>query len=277
MARAFAPPRTPCTLRLRELRHRTQDLTSPVAQSVSTGSSISQRTPSLLRRAGRHADRARTTHPRSLLRPTRSSPETPLVGSIPTLPPGWRLPIVKRFSPTHRQPLAPFSRTAVQAGQSRSRPPRYRYSQSCPQRTNALGRPSGRRCLSPTSATESVFTSTLGNPRSRAQGSHPADRRFRGRPISPAALPARERSSVYGGAERPRGPSDLEWRRAWHRSRQLEPTFDLPPSGPWPETVCLRRSSHSAFSALHEVVDQTPDAPCRAALPTRPSVGRAGF
>jgi hypothetical protein len=162
VARAFAPPQTPCTLRLRELRHRTQDLTSPVAQSVSTGSSISQQTPSLLRRAGRHADRARTTHPRSLLRPTRSSPETPLVGSIPTLPPEWRLPIVKRFSPTHRQPLAPFSRTAVQAGQSRSRPPRYRYSQSCPQRTNALGRPSGRRCLSPTSATDQLSRAPWG-------------------------------------------------------------------------------------------------------------------
>jgi len=162
VARAFAPPRTPCTLRLGELRHRTQDLTSPVAQSVSTGSSNSQQTPSLLRRAGRHADRARTTCSRSLLRPTRSSPETPLVGSIPTLPPEWRLPIVKRFSPTHRQPLAPFSRTAVQAGQSRSRPPRYRYSQSCPQRTNALGRPSGRRCLSPTSATDQLSRAPWG-------------------------------------------------------------------------------------------------------------------
>lgn len=43
--------------------------------------------------------------------------------------------------------------------------------------------------------------------------------------------------SVHGGAERPRGPSDLEWRRAWHRSRQLEPVINLPPSGPWPETV----------------------------------------
>jgi len=84
--------------------------------------------------------------------------------------------------------------------------------------------------------------------------------------------------SVHGGAERPRGPSDLEWRRAWHRSRPLEPVINLPPSGPWPGLfLSSRRSSHSALSALHEVADQTPDAPCRAALPTRPSVAERVF
>lgn len=51
--------------------------------------------------------------------------------------------------------------------------------------------------------------------------------------------------SVHGGAERPRGPSDLEWRRAWHRSRQLEPVINLPPSGPWPETVSSSRLPHA--------------------------------
>jgi hypothetical protein len=84
--------------------------------------------------------------------------------------------------------------------------------------------------------------------------------------------------SVHGGAERPRGPSDLEWRRAWHRSRQLEPVINLPPSGPWPGLfLSSRRASHSALSALHEVADQTPDTPCRAALPTRPSVAERVF
>lgn len=162
MARAFAPPRTPCTLRLRELRFRTQDLTSPVARSVSTGSSNSQQTPGPLRRTGRHADRTRPAGSQCLLRPTSSPTETPLVGSIPTLPPGWWLSMVKRFSQTNRQPLTPLSRIAVQAGPSRSRPPRCRYSLSCPQRTNALGRPSRRRCLSPTSATEQLSRAPWG-------------------------------------------------------------------------------------------------------------------
>jgi hypothetical protein len=139
------------------------------------------------------------------------------------------------------------------------------------------GPPVGEKMPLTNLCNRSVVTSTLGNPRSRAQGSHPADRRFRGRPFSSAALPTRERSSVHGGAERPRGPSDLEWHRAWRRSRQLEPVFDLPPSGPWPETVVSRRSSRSACSASHEVIDQTPDAPCRAALPTRPLRDRAGL
>jgi len=38
-----------------------------------------------------------------------------------------------------------------------------------------------------------------------------------------------------------------------------------------------RRSSRSACSALHEVADQTPDAPCRAVLPTRPSMAERAF
>jgi hypothetical protein len=50
-----------------------------------------------------------------------------------------------------------------------------------------------------------VVTSTLGNPRSRAQGSHPADFRFWGRPFSPAALPARERSFPYTEAPNDHG------------------------------------------------------------------------
>lgn len=50
-----------------------------------------------------------------------------------------------------------------------------------------------------------VVTSTLGNPRSRAQGSHPADFRFRGRPFSPAASPARERSFPYTEAPNDHG------------------------------------------------------------------------
>lgn len=125
----------------------------------------------------------------------------------------------------------------------------------------------------------SVFTSTLGNPRSRAQGSHPAGRRFRGRPFSPACFAgAGTILSVHGGAERPRGPFDLEWRRAWHRSRQLEPVLQPAAARTVARTVrSSRRSSHSACSALHEVADQTPDAPCRAALPTRPSVAERAF
>lgn len=92
----------------------------------------------------------------------------------------------------------------------------------------------------------SVVTSTLGNPRSRAQGSHPADHRFRGRPFSPACFAgAGTILSVHGGVERPRGPFDLEWRRAWHRSRQLEPVFNLPPSGPWPGLLVLRGVPHT--------------------------------
>lgn len=129
-----------------------------------------------LRRTGRHADRTRPVGSQCLLRPTRSPTETPLVGSIPTLPPGWWLSMVKRFSQTNRQPLTPLSRIAVQAGPSRSRPPRCRYSLSCPQRTNALGRPSRRRCLSPTSATEQL---------SRAPwGTHALEHRARTLPTS---------------------------------------------------------------------------------------------
>lgn len=99
-----------------------------------------------------------------------------MVGSIPTLPPGWRLPMVKRFSPTNRQPLTPLSRTAVQAGPSRSRPPRCRYSLACPQHPKMLGRPPERRCLSPTSATEQL---------SRAPwGTHAPERRARTLPTA---------------------------------------------------------------------------------------------
>lgn len=142
-----------------------------------------------------------------------------------------------------------------------------------------IGPPVGEKVSLTNLCNRSVFTSTLGNPRSRAQGSHPADRRFRGRPFSPACFAgAGTILSVHGGAERPRGPFDLEWRRAWHRSRQLEPVFNLPPPGPWPGLFrSSRRSSRSACSALHEVADQTPDAPCRAALPTRPSVAERVF
>jgi hypothetical protein len=213
-----------------------------------------------------------------LLGPTRSPPETPSVGSIPTLPPGWRLPTVERFSPTHRQPLAPFSRTAVQAGPSRSRPPRCRYPLSCPRCTNAPGRPSRRRCLSPTSATDQF---------SRAPwGTHAPERRARTLPAAASgaapfrrlASPARERSFPYTEAPNDHGGRSTSSGAALGTARaSWSPCRSLPPPGPRPGLFrSARRSSRSACSALHEVADQTPDAPCRAALPTQPSVaGRA--
>lgn len=67
------------------------------------------------------------------------------------------------------------------------------------------GTPVGEKMPLTNLCNQTVVTSTLGNPRSRAQGSHPADRRFRGRPSSPAALPARERSFPYTEAPNDHG------------------------------------------------------------------------
>lgn len=186
--------------------------------------------------------------------------------------------MVKRFSPTNRQPLAPLSRTAVQAGPSRSRPPRYRYSLACPQHPKMLGRPSGRRCLSPTSATEQL---------SRAPwGTHAPERRARTLPTAASgAAPFRRLLCRRGNdpfrTRRCRTTTGAIRPRVAPRLAPLAPAgarINLPPSGPWPETVLsARHPSRSALSALHEVADQTPDAPCRAALPTRPSVAERAF
>lgn len=264
----------------RASRHRTQDLTSPVARSVSAGSSNSRPTPAPPRRTDGHADRTRPVGSQCLLRPTRSPTETPLVGSIPTLPPGWRLPMVKRFSPTNRQPLAPLSRTAVQAGPSRSRPPRCRYSLSCPQHPKMLGRPSGRRCLSPTSATEQLSRAPWGThaPERRARtlptaasGAAPFRRLLCRRGNDPS-FPYTEAPNDHEGHPTSSGAALGTARASWSPSS----TCRRPDRGPR-LFLSARHSSRSALSALHEVADQTPDAPCRSALPTRPSVAGRVF
>lgn len=201
-----------------------------------------------------------------------------MVGSIPTLPPGWRLSMVKRFSPTNRQPLTPFSRTAVQAGPSRSRPPRCRYSLACPQHPKMLGRPPERRCLSPTSATEQL---------SRAPwGTHAPERRAR------TLLTAASGAAPFRRLLRRRGNDPFRTRRRRTTTRAIRPRVaprlaPLAPAGDRHQPAAVRTvardcsffaaSSHSALSALHEVADQSPDAPCRAALPTRPSVAERVF
>lgn len=92
-----------------------------------------------VRRRCERADRARTVGPASLLRLTRSPPETPLVGSIRCR---HRMAATSDTNGLARTLITfdTLSRAAVTAGPSRSRPPRRRYSWSCHPHTRC-GRP----------------------------------------------------------------------------------------------------------------------------------------
>jgi hypothetical protein len=192
MRSEVGPSATPCAFRLRELRCRPQLLASPVARSVPAGASIPRPAPASSEdevdgptAPGRLG--SRTCYGSPGHRPRRLW----LARSGVTAE--WWSPSTN-VEVERSETFDTLSRAAVTAAPSRSRPPRLCYV-SRAARASAHD-PLGRRCLSPTSATDSVVTSTQGNPRSRTPGLHRKDLRFGVRPFSPVALPARVRKAA---------------------------------------------------------------------------------